>query len=50
MPTNNKKVEIELNRANTGMAEAVAAVLKKPIEEVVSSCLRGSTNLLKKSA
>lgn len=39
-----KKVTITLSRANAGAAAYVAAVLKKPISEVVSSCLKGSTN------
>lgn len=38
------KITIELTRANAGLAAAVAAVLKKPLAAVVSSCLQGSTN------
>lgn len=38
------KITLELTKANAGLAAAIAAVLKKPLAEVVSSCLQGSTN------
>ena len=38
------KITLTLSRANAGAAAYVAAILKKPISEVVSSCLKGSTN------
>lgn len=38
------KITITLSRANAGAAAYVAAVLNKPISEVVSYCLKGSTN------
>lgn len=41
---NKKKVTINLTRSNAAMAEAVCRILKKPMEEVISSCLKGSTN------
>lgn len=43
------QVEITLTRANAGAAALVAAALGKSVEEVVSLCLKGSTNL-KRSA
>ena len=35
---------ITLSDANSHSAEIVSAILKKPISEIVNSCLRGSTN------
>ena len=39
-----KKVTITLSRANAGDAAYVAAVLGKSVSEVISICLKGSTN------
>lgn len=44
MPTNMQTVEITLSRANSKMVAIVAAILKRTPEEVVSFCLKGSTN------
>lgn len=44
MQTSKQEITLELDRSNTCTVEMVAAVLKKPIEEIVSLCLQGSTN------
>ena len=44
MQTSKQEITLELDRSNTCTVEMVAAILKKPIEEVVSLCLQGSTN------
>ena len=46
MPSNAKiEVVIVLTQSNAWAAAIVAAALDVPVEEVVSSCLKGSTNL-----
>ena len=41
----NKRITITLSEANAWEAKLVSEVLKKPLSEIVSSCLKGSTNL-----
>lgn len=38
------KVELELTRSNTFMAQAVSEIKKRPVADLLSSCLEGSTN------
>lgn len=47
MATNNQTVEITLSRSNAGMAAIIAAIWGVSEEEVISFCLKGSTNLAK---
>ena len=47
MPAKENKVVIRLTRANAALAAEAAALLKTTVEEIVSLCLRGSTNPLK---
>lgn len=42
-----ERITIELTDANAFMVKNLAAVLKKPKSEVISFCLRGSTNPMK---
>ena len=42
----NKKITIELSDANAWNVDHVAAVLKTTKSSLVSSCLKGSTNLM----
>lgn len=37
-------VELELSKTNAALAQQAAELLKKPVEEVISLCLKGSTN------
>lgn len=39
-----KKITITLSSANAWALELAASILKKPVAEIVSFCLRGSTN------
>lgn len=39
-----QKITITLSYANAGDVRMVSKILKKPIADVVSSCLKGSTN------
>ena len=39
-----KRITLTLSNANAAELEIVSSVLKKPITEIISSCLRGSTN------
>lgn len=38
------KITLELSRTNALLVAAVSEVLKKPITEVISSCIRGLIN------
>lgn len=38
------KITLELSRTNALLVAAIAEVLKKPIAEIVSSCIRGLIN------
>ena len=38
------KITLNLTRSNAVMAKMVSQILKKPLSEVLSSCLKGSTN------
>lgn len=42
-----KKITIILSESNAWELKIVAAVLKRPVSEIVSFCLAGSTNLEK---
>ena len=44
MPSKSQ-IEITLSRANTQMVTMIAEILKLSKEEIISFCLRGSTNL-----
>ena len=46
MDANNANtVELELSKANAALAHQAAELLKIPVEELISLCLKGSTNL-----
>ena len=47
MATNNQTIEIALSKANAGMVAIIAAIWGASEEEVISFCLKGSTNLRK---
>ena len=40
-----KKITIVLSESNAWELKIVAAILKRPVSEIVSFCLMGSTNL-----
>ena len=42
---NAKIVELELSKTNAALAHQAAELLKISVEEVISLCLEGSTNL-----
>ena len=44
MATNNQTVEIILSKSNAGMVAIIAAIWGVSEEEVISFCLKGSTN------
>lgn len=39
-----KKITITLSTANAWALELVSSILKKPVAEIISVCLEGSTN------
>lgn len=45
MADNKVTVEIELSKANAALAQQAAEILNLTVEETVSFCLQGSTNL-----
>lgn len=45
MVDNKVTIEIELSRANAALAQQAAEILNLTVEETVSFCLQGSTNL-----